>query len=84
MSRKLASIQKIMKIEKHENADTLEIVRVLGWQCIVKKGEFKEGDLIVYFEVDSVLPELPQFEFLKDKKYRIKTIKLRGSENGRN
>lgn len=78
MTRKLATIQKILKLEKHENADSLEIARVLGWQCVVKKGEFKEGELIVYFEVDSLLPELPQFEFLRDKKYRIKTIKLRG------
>lgn len=76
--RKLVTIQKISKLEKHENADTLEIARVLGWQCVVKKGEFKEGELIVYLEVDSVVPALPEFEFLKDKKYRIRTIKLRG------
>lgn len=78
MVRKLATIQRIIKLENHENADTLEIARVLGWQCIVKKGEFKEGELICYFEIDSLLPELPQFEFLRDKKFRIKTIKLRG------
>jgi RNA ligase (TIGR02306 family) len=78
MERKLASIQKILKLEKHENADTLEVARVLGWQCIVKKGEFKEGELIVYLEVDSLCPELPEFEWLRDKKFRIKTIKLRG------
>jgi len=77
--RKLATIQKILKLEKHENADTLEIARVLGWQCVVKKGEFQEGQLIVYLEVDSVTPPLPEFDFLKERKYRIKTIKLRGA-----
>ena len=76
--RKLVSIQKILKLEKHENAETLEIARVLGWQTIVKKGEFHEGELICYLEVDSLVPPLPVFDFLKDKKYRVKTIKLRG------
>jgi len=76
--RHLATIQKIAKLEKHENADTLEIARVLGWQCVVKKGEFKENQLIVFFEVDSLLPELPELEFMRDKKFRVRTIKLRG------
>lgn len=78
MVRHLVTIQRINKIEKHENADALEIARVLGWQCIIRKGEFKEGDLIIYLEVDSLCPALPMFEFLRDKKFRIKTIKLRG------
>jgi RNA ligase (TIGR02306 family) len=77
-NRKLATIQRISKLEPHTNADTLEIARILGWQCVVKKGEFNEGDLIVYFEVDSLLPELPEFDFMKDRKYRVRTIKLRG------
>ena len=76
--RKLVTIQKISKIEEHENADTLEIARVLGWTCVVKKGEFKEGELICYFEVDSLVPDKPLFEFLRDKKFRVKTLKLRG------
>jgi len=45
---------------------------------VVKKGEFKPGDLCVYFEVDSLLPVKPEFEFMADRKYRVKTIKLRG------
>ncbi len=78
MDRQLASIQKIIDIKPHNNADTLELATVLGWQVIVKKGEFQKGDLCVYMEIDSVLPPRPEFEFLANKRYRIRTCKLRG------
>ena len=76
--RNLASIQRIGDLEPIPGADSIEKVTVLGWQLVVKKNEFKVGELCVYCEIDSVLPERPEFEFLKDRKYRIKTIKLRG------
>ena len=76
--RKLASIQKIKKTEPIENADAIEKVFVLGWQLVAKKNEYKEGDLCVYMEIDSLLPDRPEFEFLKARKMRIQTIKLRG------
>ncbi len=76
--RKLASIQRIKAIEPIEGADSIEKAQVLGWQLVVKKDEFKVGDLCVYCEIDSLLPERPEFEFLKPRKMRIKTIKLRG------
>lgn len=78
MERKLATIQKIISVESIENADAIEKVSVLGWQCVAKKGEFKTGDLCVYCEIDSILPDKPEFEFLRPRKFRIKTIKLRG------
>lgn len=78
MSRKLASIQKIKKILPHTNSDNLELAIVQGWQCVVKKGEFKEGQWIVYCEIDSILPQTPWSEFLRRLNFRIKTIKLRG------
>ena len=76
--RKLASIQKIKKLEPIKGADAIEKGFVLGWQLVVKKGEFKVGDLCVYCEIDSIMPDKPEFEFLKPRKMRIKTIKLRG------
>jgi RNA ligase (TIGR02306 family) len=78
MERKLASIQRILSVEPIENADAIERVTVLGWHCVAKKGEFQKGDYCVYCEVDSVLPDKPEFEFLKDRGFRIKTIRLRG------
>jgi RNA ligase (TIGR02306 family) len=86
MERKLASIKKIDKITKHPNADSLEICHVGGWKVITKIGEYTEGDLAVYFEVDSFLPIKEDFEFLRKSSYkkmcdiegfRLKTIKLR-------
>ena len=74
--RKLASIQKIVDISPIEGADSIEVAQILGWKVVVKKGEFKIGDLVVYCEIDSILPEKPEFEFLRDRKFRIRTIKL--------
>lgn len=76
--RKLASIQKVVSVEPIENADRLEKIKVLGWQLVAKKGEFKEGDWCVYVEIDSILPDHPDFEFMRDRKFRVKTIRLRG------
>ncbi|MGB3617515.1 MAG: RNA ligase (ATP) [Catalinimonas sp.] len=76
--RKLASIQKIKALTPIAGADAIESASVLGWQLVVKKGEFAVGDLCVYCEIDSVLPDRPEFAFLKPRGMRIKTIRLRG------
>lgn len=76
--RKLASIQKIKALNPIENADAIETASVLGWQLVVKKGEFQVGDLAVYCEIDSLMPDVPMFEFLKPRGMRIKTVRLRG------
>jgi tRNA-binding EMAP/Myf-like protein len=79
--RNLASIQRILKIEPIPNADAIEVATVLGWKVVVKKDEFRVGDLIIYCEIDSIMPDKPEFEFLKDsngKMRKIKTVKLRG------
>lgn len=88
MSRKLASIQKILNIRPIEGADKIEVATILGWECIVMKNEFKVGDLVCYFEIDSLIPLEEKFKFLEKfcatKKndddsigYRIKTIRMR-------
>ncbi|MBU4486954.1 MAG: RNA ligase (ATP) [Candidatus Delongbacteria bacterium] len=76
--RTLASIQKIKALEPIEGADAIEKATVLGWQLVVKKNEFKAGDLAVYCEIDSLMPDKPEFEFLKPRKMRIRTVRLRG------
>jgi len=77
MSRKLASIQKVLAVDSIPGADAIECLTILGWKVVAKKGEFKVGDLIVYCEVDSIFPEKPEFEFLRKNNFRIKTICLR-------
>jgi len=117
--RKLATIAKILDIQPIVGADNIEKVFVRGWQCVAKKGEFKVGDLCVYIEVDSIMPDglseekklawkalnkqmskvateedrmilreamneiikenlIPEFEFLRDKKFHIKTRRILG------
>lgn len=76
--RKMASAQRVVGVEPIEGADRIEKIRVLGWQLVAQKNEFKPGDLCVYCEIDSLLPEHPAFEAFRDRKFRIRTIKLRG------
>ena len=70
--RKMASVQKIASLTPIENSDFLEVAMMenLGWKVVVKKGEFKVGDKVIYFEIDSAIDvkDLPPFmEFLKDR-----------------
>lgn len=74
--RKLACIKRISEIQPIEGKDRIVLATVDGWHVIVKKGEFQVGDQCVYVEIDSVMPERPEFEFLRSKKFRIKTMKL--------
>lgn len=84
--RKLASVQKIIGTSPIEGADAIELAFVLGWQVVVKKGEFTEGDLVVFYEIDSFLPATDsRYASFKDRfiiwdgkeGMRLKTIKLR-------
>jgi RNA ligase (TIGR02306 family) len=86
-TRKLASLQRVDAVNTHENADSLVLVTILGWQIVVRKDVVKVGDVVVYCEIDSLLPGdavwLP--EAIKDRiklqsnksYFRVKTIKLR-------
>ena len=76
--RKLASIQKVLEVNNIPEADQIEVLTILGWRVVAKKGEFKVGNQVIYFEVDSILKESADIEFLRKSNFRIKTIKLRG------
>jgi RNA ligase (TIGR02306 family) len=85
--RKLATIRKIDALNPIEGADAIECATVGGWKVVAQKGLYKEGDLAVYFEIDSWIPtELAPFlskgkeprEFEGVKGERLRTVKLRG------
>jgi RNA ligase (TIGR02306 family) len=86
--RMMAWITKIDKVVKHPDADSLDICTVGGWQCVTKLGEFKPGDLVVFFEIDSWIPHsIAPFLTPKGKTpsvyngvegERLRTVKLRG------
>jgi RNA ligase (TIGR02306 family) len=87
MDRKLASIQAIESLTPIQDADSIVLAKMvdLGWQVVVRKDQFRAGDKVIYTEIDSLLPELPEYEFLRKccykkdlKGFRIRTSKLRG------
>ena len=90
--RNLVTIQKIEDILPIEGADAIEKAKIKEWWVVIKKGEFRIGDLCMYFEIDSFLPVKPEYGFLlrgsspkkmlvdgqEKEGIRLKTIKLRG------
>jgi len=78
--RKLATIRKVDAIKPIEGADAIELAVFGGWQVVVKKvQEIKPGMQVVYCEIDSVFPEKPEYEFLRQDKFRLRTKKFRGA-----
>lgn len=78
--RELAYLARVTDI-KPMDAERLEAIYINGWVCVSGKGDFKVGDLGVFFEPDSQLPEVEPFtdiEFLKSKHYKIRPQKIRG------
>lgn len=77
-----SSIETILEVKEHPNADKLELAIVKGWQVVVQKGQFKAGDKAFYIEIDSLIKRDTWNEFLfKDsdkQEYRLKTVRLRG------
>jgi RNA ligase (TIGR02306 family) len=85
--RRLATVQQIAELLPIEGADAIEVARINGWNVVVKKGEFKVDEMVIFCEVDSFLPIQPEYEFLRKSSYkkmsdgtegfRLRTIKLR-------
>eukprot|EP01022_Parablepharisma_sp_SALTPOND_P036628 TRINITY_DN9_c0_g2_i1.p1 TRINITY_DN9_c0_g2~~TRINITY_DN9_c0_g2_i1.p1 ORF type:complete len:2097 (-),score=250.12 TRINITY_DN9_c0_g2_i1:27072-33257(-) len=74
--RKMAFVAKITNIEPIKDADRLELATVLGWKVIVKKNEFKVGDLCIYYTLMSLLDDTnPEFNFLKDKNGKLAPLR---------
>jgi len=79
--RKLASIQRVDKIRPIENADSICCANILGWQIVCRIGDVKESDLVVYCEIDSLLPDIDLFQDVKkitSGTMRIRTVRMRG------
>jgi RNA ligase (TIGR02306 family) len=79
--RNLASIQKITALNPIKDAQAIEVATILGWQVVVRKGEFNVGSAVVYCEIDSLLPDIELFEGVKkitSGTMRIRTVRMRG------
>lgn len=84
----LAYIREVVEISPIPNAENIEVVKIMDWKVVSRKGELTIGDKVVYFEIDSLLPiSNSKFSFLEprgckeidgQKYHRLKTVKLRG------
>lgn len=59
-----ALVYRIGEIRPHPNADRLELTDIAGYQMVVGKGEYKTGDLAVFIQPDSVVPQTEPFKFI--------------------
>ena len=57
--RQLATIQRIKSISPIKGADRIESVTFhnVAWECVIRKGQFKINDLVIYIEIDSLITE---------------------------
>ncbi len=79
---KLATIQKLHSIQKHPNEEVekLEVGKVMEWPVVIPKGQYKEGELVVFIAIDSIVPESnPYFEFMRRQKFRIWNARFKGA-----
>ena len=74
--RELAYLVKIDEIRPIPNYDRVEHARVGGWWIIVRKDQFKVGDVAIYIEIDSKVPEKEPFMFLEKRHFKVKTLKM--------
>lgn len=76
--RALVYITTLDSITPIEGYDKVEHGGVGGWKCIISKSDgMKVGDKVVYFEVDSKVPENDErFVFLEKRHYKVKTLKM--------
>lgn len=75
-TRVLVSVERIVEIAPIPGADSIERVRILGWDVIARKDELhKVGDMVLYYRIDAILPvNIAPYAFLKGKK--LKTVRL--------
>lgn len=67
-----------VELEPHPNADALSIVKVGGYQVVVRTDDWQDKEFGVYIPPDSIVPFQEPFEFLGEKHLRIKAKKFRG------
>ena len=88
ITRKLATVERILDIQPIEGADAIEVATVRGWKVVVKKGEYQVGDLAIYIEIDSFIPTTMAPFLTKPGHFpkvyegvegeRLRTVRLRG------
>jgi len=74
---KLATLEQVGSITTIEGADVIVMCKIVGRSVITKIGEFKEGETVIFLEVDSLLnPDyrwLPESfrKYAQTRRYRV-------------
>ena len=79
---KLATIEKIHSIRPHPNKEVerLEVGKVKEWPVVVPKGQFHDGDLVVFIQIDSIVPSTnTYFKFMERQKFKVWSAKFKGA-----
>jgi len=78
---KLAYIETIHSITPHPNPEVLrlECAKIKEWPVVVSKGQFKNGDKVVFIEIDSIVPPTENFKFMEKQKYRVWNARFKGT-----
>lgn len=75
--RSLAHVEKVSWTKPLDVNSGIELIGVLGWKCISEAETFKPGDLCVYIEIDSKVPQKEWSEFLYSQDFEVKTIRFK-------
>lgn len=78
---KLATIEKIHSIQPHPNPEVnrLSVAKIKQWPVVIGKEQFKENELVVFIQIDSIVPETPVFEFMRKQQFRVWSARFKGA-----
>ena len=74
--KSMAHVERIVQTYPIEGADAVEMAQVLDYHVVVKKNEFVAGDLAMYIEIDSIVPDGLSEEFLPRMQELIKKFHM--------
>lgn len=87
ITRKMASVQRVAEVKSIEGADLICAYKINGWWVVDQVGKYQVGDLTIYCEIDSWIPNtIAPFlskgkeprEYFGVKGERLRTIRLKG------
>lgn len=81
MSTTIITIEEVISVEPHPDADRLDVIKVLGYQVVTGKGSFEVGDHVIYFPPDIMIPpswseKLGVQQYLKHARMSTDTMKI--------
>jgi RNA ligase (TIGR02306 family) len=78
---KLATIQRIHSITRHPNVEVnrLDVGKVKEWPVVIPKGEYEDGDHVIFILIDSIVPNTKDFAFMERQKFRVWNAKFKGA-----